>query len=216
MKNNYKRTGLIISLIAVISCIGGGLYFFYNKPHSNKKTIPSQTVKNQAPMNIVIQPVGKGDELFDMDTYDKVRKVLPNVGLNQPTKIPKSAYVKDRGRYRADSIIHWLNTLAKPNEVYVGITMNDISTTKGSVQDWGVMGLGYCPGHACVVSSFRVKHLDNYFKVVLHEIGHTMGLNHCPVKTCYMRDAEGHDSTGEETDFCPKCKSFLKTKGWKL
>lgn len=216
MKKSLKKTALIIGLIAVVSCIGGGLFFLYNKTHKQRTPIPIQSVKNPEPMNIILQPIGKEDELFDMDTYDKIRKVIPNVGLNQPRIIPKSAYVKDRGRYRADSIIHWLSTLAKPNEVYVGITMSDISTTKGSVQDWGVIGLGYCPGHACVGSSFRVKNLDNYFKVVLHEIGHTMGLNHCPVKTCYMRDAEGHDTTGEETEFCPKCKNFLKTKGWKL
>jgi archaemetzincin len=39
----------------------------------------------------------------------------------------------------------------------LGITDKDISSTKGVHADWGVMGLGFCPGSACVISSFRVK-----------------------------------------------------------
>ena len=78
------------------------------------------------------------------------------------------------------------------------------------------MGLGYCPGKACVVSDYRIKNKTNYFKVVLHELGHTMGLGHCVVKSCFMRDAEGHDTTDEETEFCTNCKNYLKNKGWEL
>ena len=37
-----------------------------------------------------------------------------------------------------------------------------------------------------------------------------------PEKTCFMRDAESHDPTGEEKEFCKRCKSFLIEKGWKL
>ena len=78
------------------------------------------------------------------------------------------------------------------------------------------MGLGNCPGHACVVSSHRVRNKNNFYKVIIHEMGHNMGLPHCNVKTCFMRDAEGHDTTDEETDFCEKCKAVLKSKGWKV
>lgn len=73
------------------------------------------------------------------------------------------------------------------------------------------MGLGYCPGKACVASSFRLspqKRQQQFFKVAIHELGHTQGLAHCAIKTCLMRDAEGGNHLDEETDFCQKCKAY--------
>ena len=109
-----------------------------------------------------------------------------------------------------------MNRRAKENEVYLGITSVDISSTKNEVSDFGIMGLGFRPGNACVASDFRVKIKSNFFKIAIHELGHTAGLKHCPEKTCFMRDAESHDPTGEEKEFCKRCKSFLIEKGWKL
>ncbi len=79
------------------------------------------------------------------------------------------------------------------------------------------MGLGYCPGNACVVSTFRLDkdNLSNqFYKVAIHELGHTQGLPHCTAKTCLMRDAEGKNNLDNEFDFCEKCKKLLKAKGW--
>jgi archaemetzincin len=84
------------------------------------------------------------------------------------------------------------------------------------VFDYGVMGLGFMPGKACVASNFRLRNKKNFFKVVIHELGHTTGLPHCPDKTCYMRDAEGGDHTSLENGFCGKCKKQLVEGGWKL
>jgi archaemetzincin len=95
----------------------------------------------------------------------------------------------------------------------------DISTTKNGIKDWGIMGLGYRPGKSCVVSDFRmaVKNRNQqFYKVVLHELGHTEGLPHCKTKTCLMRDAEGGNHLDEEKDFCKNCKDFLLNKGWQL
>lgn len=33
----------------------------------------------------------------------------------------------------------------------------DIATKKGSVDNYGIMGLGYQPGNACIVSAFRLR-----------------------------------------------------------
>ena len=81
------------------------------------------------------------------------------------------------------------------------------------------MGLGYRPGRSCVVSDFRVSHKNKnqqFYKLVLHELGHTEGLSHCKEKTCLMRDAEGGNHLDEENDFCRNCKNFLLKKGWEL
>jgi archaemetzincin len=39
----------------------------------------------------------------------------------------------------------------------LGLTAADISTTKGEIVDWGVMGLGSLDGTAGVISSFRCR-----------------------------------------------------------
>ena len=81
------------------------------------------------------------------------------------------------------------------------------------------MGLGFEPGNACVVSTYRLSRnnlLNQLDKLTLHELGHTQGLPHCNKKECFMRDAEGGNYFDEETSFCQSCKSFLKSKGWQL
>ncbi len=81
------------------------------------------------------------------------------------------------------------------------------------------MGLGYQPGSACIVSTYRLSKTERkvqLFKVAIHELGHTQGLAHCTEEFCYMRDAKGRNPTNEETQFCNSCSTKLKEKGWTL
>jgi archaemetzincin len=147
----------------------------------------------------------------------EIKKIYSNTVLLKSVKLPAQAFYKPRGRYRADTLIAWLSRRTPENAVTIGLTSKDVSTNKEKIVDWGVMGLGYCPGNACVVSTFRLKKtnlLDQLFKVAIHELGHTQGLPHCEVKSCFMRDAEGHNTADEEFEFCPKCKKVLAGKGW--
>ncbi|SHM86011.1 zinc-dependent metalloprotease family protein [Chitinophaga sp. CF418] len=167
-------------------------------------------------IHIKILPLGKVKESYIKEAYDNIQKISAHAELLPGIEIPAMAFYAPRNRYRADSLIRWMSRQGKANEIYVGITMQDISTTKGEYADYGVMGLGYCPGKACVVSSYRLKDKQHFYKLVIHELGHNMGLQHCPVSTCYMRDAKGGDPTGEEKAFCEKCTAYLQKKGWKL
>lgn len=148
-----------------------------------------------------------------------LKKIITNVEVKQKEKLPKQAYYAIRNRYRADTLIGYLSKKTPLQHVSVGLTTKDISHTKGSIKDYGIMGLGFRPGNACVVSSFRLakeNKREQFFKVCIHELGHTAGLPHCPEKTCFMRDAEGKNHTNEEVDFCINCKAFLIAKGWNL
>ena len=197
------------------------LYFFLlltgcttRTSNDNKKPVTKE--KKYSVLTVKILPLGKTNESFSAEVYKDLKKIIDNVELLSHEEMPRSAYYSPRKRYRADTLIHLMSNRAKENEVYVGITMQDISTTKGDNPDYGVMGLGFRPGKACVASSFRLRDKKNFFKVVIHELGHTAGLPHCTDKTCFMRDAEGGDPTGEEKGFCEKCKEYLKEKKWKL
>lgn len=151
--------------------------------------------------------------------YQKLRNINPKTILRTAIPLPPFAFYLLRNRYRADSIINYLNRFASADTVIVGLTDQDISVTKGNVTDWGVMGVGFQPGDACVVSTFRLSKRESsaqLYKLSLHELGHTQGLSHCKNKTCYMRYAEGGNHLDEEMEFCKSCKSFLKNKGWLL
>ena len=168
---------------------------------------------------IVIQPYHDFPIASTAIVFREIKNIIPGTFLRQPIALPATAYNKERSRYRADVILHVLGENTGNDTVVIGLTAHDISTTKGSIADWGVIGLGRCPGNACVVSTFRLsaaKRQSQLYKVALHELGHTQGLPHCPVRTCFMRDAEGGNPTDEETGFCPKCKKYLQERGWLL
>ncbi|WP_264532290.1 matrixin family metalloprotease [Flavobacterium sp. N502540] len=153
------------------------------------------------------------------NVHTKIKAINPNVVLRENIPFPKNSFYKPRNRYRADSIIKTIKDNVGKDSVIVGLSNSDISVTKGKIRDWGVMGLGYHPGKSCVVSDFRLSKRNKeiqFYKVVLHELGHTEGLAHCATKNCLMRDAEGKNHLDEETDFCFKCKKYLIEKGWKL
>jgi len=146
----------------------------------------------------------------------ELKKMYPYVELEKPIALPQSSFYEPRKRYRADSIIAYLSRITPRNHVSIGLTAKDISTTTKNSKDWGVMGLAYRPGKAGITSTKRIKNDRQYFKVVIHELGHTQGLPHCPVSSCYMRDAKGKNPLDQEKEFCTKCKNHLVAKGWKL
>jgi archaemetzincin len=146
---------------------------------------------------------------------DTLRTYLDGIELMKPESMPAMAYYAPRKRYRADSLIHWMARRAAAGETWLGITEQDISTTKEGNPDYGIMGLGFRPGKAAVASNYRLRKKDQFYKVAIHELGHTLGLPHCGDESCYMRDAEGGDPTAHEKYFCTACQAFLKKKGWK-
>lgn len=168
---------------------------------------------------IVLQPLGNFQSNSANEVLEKIKEINPNVVLRKAIDFPSGSYYRPRNRFRADSIIKNLKTKIGQDSVIVGLSNKDISTTKGNIRDWGIMGLGYHPGKACVVSDFRLSEKnkkEQFYKVVLHELGHTEGLPHCKIKDCLMRDAEGGNPIDQEKDFCRDCRKFLKSKNWNL
>lgn len=168
---------------------------------------------------IIIQPFDGISKNQVNYIFTELKKVIPQVVLNEAMPLPSCAYYKPRNRYRADTIINIMRGITKVGHVTIGLTNRDISSDKGNIVDYGIMGLGYQPGKACVISSFRLSKKnvnEQFFKVALHELGHTQGLPHCADVLCLMTDAKGKNQTDKEKGFCDKCKLFLINKGWKL
>jgi len=167
----------------------------------------------------VLQPFNGLPDNQAKKVYEILKGINPKTILRKAIPLPSTAFYPARNRYRADSLINYLNRFGNADTVIIGLTNMDISTTKRDIADWGVMGLGFEPGNACVISTFRLSKTKlpaQFYKLVLHELGHTQGLPHCTNRTCFMRNAEGGNHLDEETGFCQTCKSFLKSKGWIL
>jgi archaemetzincin len=135
--------------------------------------------------------------------------------------MPPEAYYLPRKRYRAELVMAALSKQT-PARI-IGVTALDISTTKGAHADWGILGLGDIGGRACVISSFRCNKRAasagaaaiRLAKVAVHEVGHTLGLQHCPTVGCLMEDASGSVLTVDrETELCAACRDRLAAAGF--
>ncbi|MEO7216142.1 hypothetical protein [Mucilaginibacter sp.] len=167
----------------------------------------------------MIQPFAGTPSAATKSVYETFKKVNPTTILRNAIPLPATAYYRPRDRYRADSLIGYLARFGNSDTVIIGLTHRDVSARNVNITDWGVMGLGFQPGNACVISTYRLNKArlaEQFSKLALHELGHTQGLPHCPNKTCFMRDAKGGNHLNEETAFCASCSKSLTTKGWHL
>lgn len=163
--------------------------------------------------SIAIVPLGN----FPTATIQSVKSELSkayncSIVVLAPKSLPRSAYYAPRDRYRADKLIAWADQPAIRQTKTILLTNVDISATARGHFDWGVFGLGSVGGPTCVVSSYRLKgSMSNLIKVSIHEIGHTLGRQHCPTYGCVMQDAEGTVRTveSETGKFCPICRKQL-------
>ena len=203
----------IITSLSLGSCGGTELV---KENISQKIQLLSSAVAAKQPVVIEIipyddMPVGLTDYV-----YKHFKKIYSNTKLKRPIPLPHSAYYAARNRYKGDTLLRYLAAHTPKGHVSLALTTKDISTTKGNFADYGIMGLSYCPGKACVASNYRLKNKEQFFKVAIHELGHTQGIPHCPVKNCFMRDAKGGNHTNEEKEFCPTCRKVLIKAGWIL
>lgn len=204
----------IVLIILIICVLGLGFYFYFHK--NEKRQVHYYFSK---PKIVLIQPLGDFDKVLAQQTYTSLKKIHSGFRLLKPIPLFHSAYYPPKDRYRADTILNILKNKYKSDTIILAMTKTDISVTKGKIKDWGIMGLAHRPGNVCVVSTYRLdktKLKEQFYKVAIHELGHTQGLPHCPNKTCFMRDASGRNPLNEETNFCEKCKGVMKMKGWNL
>jgi archaemetzincin len=174
---------------------------------------------------LYIQPLGRELPAEDVALVKTALEAM--IGLETKLlsreDLPAAAFYPLRRRYRAEKVLDHLDARLPPDGARIlGLTGVDISTTKGRVTDWGVLGLGRIDGASSVISEFRCRmksrgaaHArERLAKVAVHEAGHTLGLQHCPTRGCLMEDAEGRVATCDrEYDFCARCRGLLAAAG---
>lgn len=175
-----------------------------------------------ASITICLQPLGRYDRKLLETAMRGIRYVYGfSTKKLKARKMPRSAYYKPRKRYRAEKLLDYLNDKVKTDDCFavIGFTKLDISTTKGKRHDWGILGLGEVGGTAAVVSSHRLtrkasrrKLKKRTVKVVNHELGHVLGLDHYDDEAgCVMNDARGTVRTvdAEKGLLCAPSRAFL-------
>ncbi len=128
------------------------------------------------------------------------------------------AYDASRRQYAGEPFLRRLLELPhEPTEILLGVTPVDLYAPGLNF----IFGLA-SPAGVCVIS---LKRLDNrfyglaadhehYFRRVLteavHEIGHVLGLPHCPDPHCVMHFSNSLADTDEKGyHFCPNCRKVV-------
>ncbi len=141
-------------------------------------------------------------EIFDIEV--RISKVESELSY---------AYNPSRRQYHAGAILNKLSGISYPDMVRL------IALVSFDLYEEGlnfVFGEAQYGGRYAVVSTFRLKHLDErlfferVFKETNHELGHTFGLRHCEDPYCVMSFSNSIvDVDRKSRDFCPKCRRKL-------
>ena len=207
----------IPTLIAVVILLG---FQSYNNTSKNTPSIINEvTVVRQDTILLVLMNFNETN--LTEEIKNKVTSFYHIPVKFTTIALPGYAYLKERNRYSADSILRYLEKLnIQQYKFIVGLTSKDISTRMGTNPSWGIFGLGTLSAKGCVISSFRLKRnaspsllITRMQKIVLHEIGHNHGLNHCVSPfPCFMKAANGKISEvdTEPMDMCKECRKTAK------
>jgi len=174
-------------------------------------------------MYVDIVPVGDVSAAIKREASNALRSVFDcEVTVQVAQSVPQSTYDPKREQYRAEKFVD-LAARVGEGEKNLAITPEDLYYHRLN----HVFGLAYLEGTGSVISTYHLQTAadggianashDELFaerirKEAVHEIGHTIGLEHCDNQRCVMNFSSVIREVDEkESTLCGTCQRQVRS-----
>jgi archaemetzincin len=206
-------------LLAVILLTGCGKQSSETQSEVGNSEVREEVVQKVTTPNLILVRYGNLPTGLMDETKSMLSSYFGEITVMEAA-LPDSAYYQPRGRYLSKILLNQLLHFRESNTLVLGITEKDISTAVHGYDNYGIMGQASLNQKVAVVSTWRlgkVNHLQkqDFKKLMLHELAHSVGLRHCKTDDCILHDAEKKNRFSQSPSFCVACKQQLTARGWK-
>jgi archaemetzincin len=171
-------------------------------------------------MKVGILLIGQVDTAMARRIKGNLEQIFPDTACKLIAKKMSplgNAFDKTRNQYRSNVILSEIQAFAAEKEDLdrvLGVADVDIFVPELNF----IFGEASCPGKAALISLFRLRpefygappdeavFLARAAKEAVHELGHTLGLRHCPHSSCVMHFSNSiFDADKKQSLFCDDC-----------